>query len=249
MRAAAASGSVRRVVYASTSGVSGIFTGASDRAVDTDAPASDDAYATALARRWPYYDTKIAAECRARKLADELRVELACLRPSLLLGPGDARLSSCRSVLDLMRRAVPFVPGGGISFVDARDVADAALSAADVDLRARNGGASYSRTYLLTAKNCSLGEYFGMVEAASGVPAPTLRLPAPLAIAGARAATYALAVLGRRDPSLDPVVVEMAQCFWGVDASRARRELDFAPRAPEDTVADTVAWLRRRHGL
>ena len=57
-----------------------------------------------------------------------MRLEVACVRPSLLLGPGDWRLASCRSVLDLIEGKVPFVPPGGISFVDARDAAEGARS-------------------------------------------------------------------------------------------------------------------------
>ncbi|CAI5998679.1 unnamed protein product [Closterium sp. NIES-65] len=40
--------------------------------------------------------------------------------------PGDYRLSSSRTVLDIMERRIPFVPYGGLSFVDVRDVVCAA---------------------------------------------------------------------------------------------------------------------------
>ncbi|CAI7832945.1 unnamed protein product, partial [Closterium sp. NIES-53] len=43
--------------------------------------------------------------------------------------PGDYRLSSCRTVLDIMERRIPFVPHGGLSFVDVRDVASAFIAA------------------------------------------------------------------------------------------------------------------------
>jgi hypothetical protein len=45
------------------------------------------------------------------------------MNPSLLLGPGDDRLSSTKVILDFMARKIGAVPTGGVSFVDARDAA------------------------------------------------------------------------------------------------------------------------------
>lgn len=250
LRACAAAGCVRRVVCASTSGVVGIFGEAERHALASD-EAPETPYAEAAAAGWPYYRTKIEAEKLARRLALELRLEVACVRPSLLLGPGDWRLASCRSVLDLIEGKVPFVPPGGISFVDARDAAAATLRAA----RAPFPAGELSRTFLLAAHNCSLEEYFEAVCAEAGVRPPWLKVPTPAAWAAASAANAGLGLLGRYDPSLDPVLVEMAVAHWGADAKRARHELGFAPRPPQETLRDTVAWLRenseeltRRHG-
>lgn len=49
---------------------------------------------------------------------------------------------------------------------------------------------------------------------------------------------------GAWDASLDPVLLEMAQAWWYLDASAAATDLGFAPRDPRQTVADTVEWLR-----
>jgi hypothetical protein len=43
---------------------------------------------------------------------------------------------------------------------------------------------------------------------------------------------------------VDPVKVEMANHFWNIDWAKAKRELKFRPRSPEQTVRDTVDWLR-----
>lgn len=229
VRAAAAAGATR-VVYASTSGAVAVSRDSSFMGGE------DSAYAREVTAGWPYYRTKIAAEEGARAAAARDGVQLVCMRPTLLLGPGDRRLSSCRSVLDLLRRKVPFVPPGGFSMVDVRDVAAAFLAAMK---RGRPGEA-----YLLGAKNMTVAEYFARVEKLSGVAAPRLRVPAPLATALASAATSALGAFGAWDPSLDPVVVEMSQHFWYLDASKATRELGFQPRDPDVTLRDTISWLR-----
>lgn len=70
------------------------------------------------------------------------------MRPTLLLGPGDRRLSSCRLVADLLRGRVPLCPSGGLSFVDVRDAADAFFSAMAVD--------EPRGSYLLGAVNMTL---------------------------------------------------------------------------------------------
>ena len=40
--------------------------------------------------------------------------------------------------------------------------------------------------------------------------------------------------------------VEMAQCFWYLDSSKAERELGWSARDPNATLLDTVEDLRAR---
>lgn len=47
-------------------------------------------YAKEIAENWPYYDSKIIAEEKAIAFAKENDLDLICMRPTLLLGPGDA---------------------------------------------------------------------------------------------------------------------------------------------------------------
>ena len=51
------------------------------------------------------------------------------MNPTLLLGPDDERLSSTKVVLDFLGRKIPYMPSGGLSFVDARDTAAAFIAA------------------------------------------------------------------------------------------------------------------------
>lgn len=84
------------------------------------------------------------------------------MRPSLLLGPGDARLSSCGTVLSLMQQTVPVVPCGGVAVVDVRDTAAAFVAA----MRCAGAG---GHTYLLSACNMPCADYFAMVCKTAGV--------------------------------------------------------------------------------
>jgi len=233
---AAAAEGIRRVVYASTSGVAAV-----SRA-DTRArpPGDGDGYADEVIAAWPYYACKAEAERAAIAAATKRGVDLVCMRPSLLLGPGDRRLSSCRLVADLLRRRVPLCPTGGLSFVDVRDCAGAFLSAMNQPADAPSG-----RTYLVGGHNVSLRELLALVEAQSGVPAPRLSVPRVVERASAQLLYQAKGrLLGKWDKSLDAVYVEMGQAFWYLDASAAERDLGFRPRPADVTVGDTVAWLQ-----
>lgn len=178
-----------RIVYASTSGVAAVTT--DGNAAPTTEHASE--YADDVVAGWPYYETKIRAERVAREIADQEMVELICMRPSLLLGPGDARLSSCRSILDLVEGRVPFVPGGGVAFVDVRDCAAAFVSAMERRDRTATGRENKDDggvldAYFLSAANWPMKQYFGEVCAQAGVKPPWLEVPTPAAWAMAATA-------------------------------------------------------------
>lgn len=191
-----------------------------------------------ILQRWPYYRAKLYAE-RAALAESGPDFEVVSLNPTLLLGPGDVHGSSTEDVRLFLERRVPFVPPGGISFVDVRDVAACIPAALE---RGRAG-----QRYLLGAINLTLREFFGRLERASGVQAPLIPIPrAPdLARAGLSFLKDAMDRFGMRMP-VDAVSADMAQYFWYLDASLAETELGFAPRDPQETLHDTVADLRRR---
>lgn len=223
---------VEKIVVASTSGTVGV----SDR---PNAIAGDDApYAEQIVRRWPYYLSKIYAERACDEIAAERGLNIVQLRPTLLLGPEDYRESSTGDVVLFLRRRIPSILEGGLSFVDVRDVATAAVSAME---RAQPG-----EKYLLGAANMTLAEFFGHLERISGVPAPGGAIPGNLAEAGATLLGGALRWLGA-EPELAPESVEMARHTWYIDWSRAERDLGFRPRAPLVTLRDTVRWIERHH--
>src|SRR5262249_6268011 len=88
LQAAARAQRKPRVVVASTSGTVACGSDA-DRVFS-----EEDGYATLAVRDWPYYLSKIYQEQTTFRLGRELGLEVVCINPSLLLGPGDARQSS-----------------------------------------------------------------------------------------------------------------------------------------------------------
>jgi nucleoside-diphosphate-sugar epimerase len=221
------------MVFVSTSGTVGCSLKPA-RPVDEDAPYIDGTVAG-----WPYYASKIRAEREGRRLAAEMGVPLTVLRPPVLLGPGDHRYRSTSNIIKMLRRKLPFVIDGGISFCDVRDVARATVAAL--------GHPAHRPVYHLPGHDLTIGGFFELCAEVSGVPAPKRYLPystARLLAGWLEAGAHAL---GKHSPLSDPVVVEMARHHWGITSRHAEGELGYRLRDGRETLTDTITWLRANH--
>jgi dihydroflavonol-4-reductase len=226
---AAASAGVERVLLSSTSGTIAAFR---EERTGTEA----DPYPLREVAGWPYYLSKIYQEKAALRIALDTGLPLVVLNPSLLLGPGDARLSSTDVVWKFMKRRLPAMPGGGLSFVDVRDAAQAFAAALE---RGRPG-----ERYLLGGANMRFREFFGRLERLSGVAGPRISLPPDVNVAGVKLLEKLSSWRGA-EPPIDSASVEMGEHFWYCDSRKAEEELGFRPRDPQETLADTVRWLKQ----
>ncbi len=223
-----AAAGIKKMVLASTSGTIAVS--------QTEAVLDErNDYPMALIAGWPYYASKVYQERLAFDLGAQLGIEVIAINPSLLLGPGDRRLSSTGDVRKFLKRQIPIVPEGGMNFVDVRDVADAAVAAMD---RGRAG-----ERYLLGGPNWTMKEFFGRLSRVSKVAAPRLRLPSKVSRWGAGFIEELYRHRGKTPPT-DRISVEMAEHYWWIDSSKAEAELGFSARDPGLTLADTVAYLR-----
>jgi dihydroflavonol-4-reductase len=222
----------RRAVVASTSGV--VAVSADARFIATE----ESETPITLLQRWPYYRAKLFAERAAFALAQP-GFDVVCVNPTLLLGPGDLTGSSTNDVQRFLERKLPAVPPGGLSFVDARDAAIAMRLAADLG--------QPGHRYLLAACNLTIREFFGRLQRVSGVAAPVLPMPRSpdLTRAGLSWLTQRLDRAGIALP-IDAESVDLGQFYWYLDASKAERDLGWAPRDPQETLLATVRDLRNR---
>lgn len=229
---AAARHGTQRIVLASTSGTIAVSKEKPEKLPDESAP-----YPTEAVSAWPYYLSKIYQEKLALDLAATLKLELVVVNPSLLLGPGDERGSSTGDVKRFLRREIPIVPPGGVSFVDARDAADATVEAM---ARGRAG-----ERYLLGGPNWTFEEFFGRLERVSKVGRPRLKVPKRFALGATRLLEHAYKALEKPAP-VDAASVEMSQVWWWCDSTQATRELGFEARDPIETLDATVRDVRKR---
>ena len=188
-----------------------------------------------LLTKWAYYASKYYQERTALENFDGVGRKLVILNPSLLLGPGDASLSSTKPILDFLAGKIPYSPGGGLNFVDARDAAAAFIAALDKG--------QHQEKYLLGAANMTFNELFGRLERLSGVSAPRLRVPKALAMTGSSIVNSLFRNWNKPSP-IQPNEVEQAECFWYFDSSKAGSQLGFGPRDPQETLQDTISYLR-----
>ena len=186
--------------------------------------------------RWAYYASKYYQERAALENFDGEGRKLVILNPSLLLGPDDDRLSSTKPVLDFLAHKIPYSPSGGLNFVDARDAAAAFIAALEKG--------RHQEKYLLGAANMTFEQFFGRLERLSGVSAPMLKVPKKLAMAASSFISSVYKNWGKVSPVM-PTEVEQAEYFWYFDSTKAEEEFGFAPRDPQETLQDTITYLRQ----
>ncbi len=219
---------VKNFILASSSGTS---------AISETPEMLDETYAqpVGILTKWAYYASKYYQEKTALRAFADKGERLVILNPSLLLGAGDDRLSSTKVVLDFMAKKLPITPSGGLNFVDARDAANAFLNALD---KGRHG-----ERYLLGAANWTFAEFFGRLERLSGVSAPVLKVPKSVAVWGANFIDSIYKNFNKQMP-FEASEVEMGEYFWYFDSAKAVEELNFTTREPQETLNDTIKYLR-----
>ena len=226
---AAKENEVKNFILASSSGTS---------AISETAEILDETYPQPIEilTKWAYYASKYYQEKTALRAFQDKGERLVILNPSLLLGTGDERLSSTKIVLDFMARKFPYTPSGGMSFVDTADAAAAFVNALD---KGRHG-----ERYLLGAANWTVKEFFGRLERLSGVSAPMLKIPKSIAVSGASFISSLYKNFNKAAP-FEASEVEMGEYFWYFDSSKAKDELNFTTREPNETLQETIKYLRK----
>jgi dihydroflavonol-4-reductase len=225
---AAARAGLKRIVLASSSGTIGV---SRVRRVASE----DDDYPIETVGKWPYYLSKIYEEKIAIEFARR-GLPIVILNPSLLLGPGDVRMSSTQDIFRFLMGRIPVMPRGGISFVDVRDAARAFVAA----LTRGNVG----ERHLLGAANWEFSEFFARLGRIAHRAPPLLRVPSPLKVAAAHWIESWAREQGR-EPDLPASDVEMGECWFFIDSTKSERLLGFEPRDPVETLTDTVRYVRR----
>jgi len=219
-----------RLLFVSTSGAVSCSK-LPGRGADEDAAYCDD-----MVRNWPYYVSKIRAEKEARSLSRELGVRLIVFRPPVLLGPGDHRYRSTATVLRVLQGRLRIIVKGGMHFVDVRDAAEAVIRAMQHP--------NPKSVYHLTGTACTLDDFFRLVAREADVEPSWIVLPAPLLWYMAKLNDMS----GMRLHMIpDPVVIEMAAHHWDLLSRNAEADLGYRSRPAEQTIAETVSWLRLNH--
>ncbi len=186
-----------------------------------------------------YARSKAAGE-QVALAAAEAGLDVVITNPGFVIGPGDVNRVSSWPVEEYLRGRLRFTVDGGLSYVDARDVVAGHLLA---EARGVSG-----RRYILTNEegNLAYRDFFARVARVAGRRRRQLHLPAGTLRRMLRVGTFLHLPLPMDDHEL-----ASAAHWWFYSGARARDELGFAVRPLDDTIRDTVDWLRadgyRRH--
>ena len=146
--------------------------------------------------------------------------------------------SSGQLVQNVLLGKLPGLVPGSFSVVDARDVAQAIIAAAEFGRRGER--------YLAAGRHMTMEDLVPLLGRIAGVQTPTRKLPLPLLYLLAGAQELFARLTGK------PILLSLATVHLMVkeagrshyDHTKSARELQLNLRPVAETLADTVAWYR-----
>lgn len=161
----------------------------------------------------------------------------ACIvHPSGIIGPYDFKISHLTQlIIDVATNRLKAGVKGGYDFVDVRDVVQGIISACD---KGETG-----ETYILSGHYVSVPELFSLISQASDSKPITTFLPMWLA-----KATAPLSEIYYNTKHQPPLYTKYSLYTLTSNSNfshaKATRELSFQPRPIQETIQDTVNWLK-----
>lgn len=223
--AACKAAAVRRLVHTSSVVAIGL---------STDGTRSDET-ATWNFEELGLSDAYAITKHRAEDVVRAADLDAVIVNPTFMFGPRDARPSSGKMIVDVVRRRVPAWTPGFNNFVDVRDVARGMVAAWQ---RGQRG-----ERYILGGHDMTYRDCFATIARVAGVEPP--RFGAPYAIAK---------LLGRwgdfqerrgKDPIVNSTQIRYAYTDkFRFTSAKAERELGYTYGALEPAIGDAIAWFR-----
>jgi dihydroflavonol-4-reductase len=231
LEAAVAAG-LDRMVYTSSVAVLGIN---ADRS-----PANESTPVTFADMIGPYKRSKFLAEQAVRERAAELGFPVITVNPSTPIGPGDFRPTPTgRIIVDAASGRMPAYVDTGLNIVHVDDVAEGHILARDVGVAGER--------YILGGADLSLREILAMVADCTGGKPPSVRLPRAIVFPIAVASELSARMFGG-EPRVTLDGLRMAKKHMYFSSEKAMSALGYRWRAPEQAIADAIAWFRA-HGV
>ena len=233
IEAAAAAGCLR-IVYTSTVGCVGLPV-----AANGESTPSDEATPVSELQMGDHYKrSKWQAEQAAIRMARE-GLPVIIVNPSAPVGPRDVKPTPTGEiVLNFLKGRMPAYLDTGLNWVHVRDVAIGHILAAEKG--------SIGERYILgnAQGNWTLKEALDVLEEVSGIPAPQMRLPYWVALAGAYG-NEALSWLTRQPPRVPLAGVRLARHKMYFSPAKAIHDLGLPQTPPRQALAEAAEWFQR----
>lgn len=225
---AARKAGVERMVYTSTVGTIGF---------DGPGAGTEDAVTSADRMEGTYKRSKFLAEQRALEAA-RAGFPLVIVNPTAPVGDHDFKPTPTgRIIVDYLKGNLPAFVDTGLNFVDVRDVAIGQWLAFE--------HGTPGERYILGCENLTLEGVFKRLEKVSGRPAPTRKVPYPVAYLAGVVTTAWAGVTGV--PPIAPLEgVRMSRKKMWVSHEKASRTLGYHPGPVDRALKAAVDWFRDR---
>jgi nucleoside-diphosphate-sugar epimerase len=178
-----------------------------------------------------YVNTKVASEEIVLNTQD---LDVVVINPTHIIGPGDKH-NWARLFKMIATKTLPSIPNGAGSFVDVRDVAAGIIAAYAHGQAGQN--------YLLGGTNMDFKQFVQAVADQMNVAPTTVQLP-----------TFLLKLLGHvknvlsyitgNEPDITPESVDLISDRYTCDSQKAKSELGFHNRSFDETLKQTIAYLK-----
>ena len=183
-----------------------------------------------------YERSKFLAEQRVLALAEELDVQVVCVNPSSVQGPGRTG-GSARILIRSVDARLPFIVNTHLSVVDVEDCTQA-------HVLAESRGTAGQR-YVVSGASLTTRRAVELVRSVAGRPRRAIRLPRSAATAAGVIASGISSVTGRSLPFC-PELARTLLHGHRYDGSFATRDLGLSYRPLEDTIERTLRWYADR---
>ncbi len=184
-----------------------------------------------------YAITKRRAEDVVRAARE--RLDAVIVNPTYMFGPRDARPSSGKLIVDVVRRRVPGWTPGYNNFVDVRDVARGMIAAWR---RGRRG-----ERYILDGHELTYRDVMREIARVAGVAPPRLGVPRPVAWLVGKWGD--LVERRGKEPVVNSTQIRYAYTDrFRFRGDKARAELGYEVGPLEPAIRDAIAWFRA-HGM
>lgn len=187
-----------------------------------------------------YYHSKIVSEQIAWEMAKRYRLDMVSVLPSAMIGPNIENLTDTMRFIDsIQSQTLPVDPNFHFNFVDVRDVAEGVYLAGQK-------GKKGERYILANEHSYGLPEIIALARKLD----TSYRMPPKVP----KYILYALAFLDELKARLTGNPAELlrsqVRLFYNVrqeyDISKAKQDLGFKPRSPEEAIREALAFLRAR---
>jgi len=185
-----------------------------------------------------YYKSKIVSEKLAWELTKKLNLNLTTILPSAIVGPNnfDHLTTTMEFYYKVLNNKIPFDPNFSFNVVGVRDVAKGALLAAE---KGRNG----ERYVLATEPSISTSKMFKIANTVEQTVKIKKIKSKGFMLFLAGMAEMISKIIGKEPLMMKNQVELYYKADLRVDISKARNELGYNPRNPEQAIKEAFEYL------